>query len=40
MRIKVIPLVISTLGIITKKLVKELDDLDVRGQEEIIPAAA
>ena len=36
MKVTVIPVVIDALGTIAKELVKELEDLDIWGQVEII----
>ena len=40
MEVSVIPIVIGTLGTIPKGLVKELEDLEIRGQVETIQTIA
>ena len=36
MKVTVIPMVIGALGIVTKRLVKRLEDLEIRGQVKTI----
>ena len=39
-KVMVIPIVIGALGIVTKRLVQGLEDLDISGQMETIPTTA
>ena len=40
MKVTVVPIVIGALGTVTKGLVKGLEDLEIRGQEETIQTTA
>ena len=40
MKLTVIPFVISTLGTVTKGLIQELEDLEIRGRVETIQSTA
>ena len=40
MKVTVIPIVIGELGTVTKVLVQRLEDLEIRGQVEIIQSIA